>query len=152
MKNNRMSSANIKAANAAGATAKDRIAASIRASKDGVFLRSEFNRFGDCRQISRAISALIQEGLIVRMGYGVYARATISPLSGKPVPKDSLVAIGLQAMKKLGVKADIGKDDRALQDGLSTQIPMSPVIAIGNARVTRKIGFGNRSIAYETDC
>ena len=42
-------------------------------------------------------------------------------------------------MKKLGVKADVGKEMRALFQGDSTQVPMLPVVNIGKARVSRKI-------------
>jgi hypothetical protein len=133
------------------ATIKERIAASLKASKDFVFLRKEFDHFGDYRQVSRAVSGLMDDGLIVRVGYGVYAKAIKSPLSGNPVPKDALVAIGLAAMRKMGIKADIGSSEKALQEGRSTQVPMLPVISVGKSRVHRKIGFGERTIAYETD-
>ena len=132
------------------ATVKERIAASLKASKDFVFLRKEFDRFGDYRQVSRAVNELMDDGLIVRVGYGVYASAIKSPLSGAPVPKEALVSIGLEAMRKMGVKADVGASERALQEGRSTQVPMLPVISIGRARIRRKIGFGKRMIAYET--
>ncbi len=133
------------------ATVKERISASLRASKDGVFLRREFDRFGDYRQISRAVKELVADGLIVRVGYGVYARARKSSLSSRTVPESTLVSIGLEAMRKLGVKADVGKEARALRDGLSTQVPMLPIISIGKSRVCRKIGFGKRTVLYEND-
>lgn len=133
------------------ATVKERITASLRASKDGVFLRNEFDRFGDYRQVSRAMKELAGDGLIVRVGYGVYARARKSTLSDRTVPEASLVSIGLEAMSKLGVKADVGKEARALRDGESTQVPMLPIISIGNSRVRRKIGFGKRAVVYEND-
>lgn len=133
------------------ATVKERISASLMSSKDGVFLRNEFNRFGDYRQVSRAVKDLADDGLIVRVGYGVYARAIKSPLSGMPVPKEALVTIGLEAMRKMGIKADIGTNERALSDGRSTQVPMRPVISVGKSRVRRKLGFGKRTIAYEAN-
>lgn len=132
-------------------TVKERIAADLKASKDGVFLRKEFDRFGDYRQVSRALSELVNDGLIVRVGYGVYARGRKSSLSDKVVPDGTLVAIGLEAMRKLGVKADVSKEARALRDGTSTQVPMLPIISVGKARVRRKIGFGKRAVVYEVD-
>jgi hypothetical protein len=133
------------------ATVKERIYASLRTSGDGVFLRKEFDRFGDYRQVSRAVKDLSADGLIVKVGYGVYARARKSTLSDRTVPEASLISIGLEAMRKLGVKADVGKEARALRDGESTQVPMLPIISIGNSRVCRKIGFGNRALVYEND-
>lgn len=131
------------------ATVKDRIRASVRASKEKVFLRGEFDRFGDYRQVSRAVRELALEGVLVRVGYGVYGRARPSTLSGKPVPVETLVTIGLEAMRKLGVKADLGKEARELRAGVSAQVPTLPIISIGKARVSRKIGFGNKKLVYE---
>lgn len=133
------------------ATVKERIAAHLRASKDCVFLRSEFDHFGDYRQVSRAVKDLSADGMIVRVGYGIYARGRKSSLSNMTVPDATLVTIGLEAMRKLGVKADVGKEARALRDGLSTQVPMLPIISVGNSRVRRKIGFGKRTVVYAKD-
>lgn len=130
------------------ATVKDRITASLRASRESVFLRKEFDRFGDYRQVSRALATLTQEGTIVRMGYGVYSRARRSSLSGRAVPAADLLSIGFDAMRKLGVKAELGKDMRDLSSGATTQVPMALAIAV-DKRVQRKIGFGKRSIVYE---
>jgi hypothetical protein len=131
------------------ATTKDRILASLRNSKAKVFLRDDFNRFGNYRQICRVMKELSEEGKLIRLGYGTYVKARPSSISGKPVPDESLINIGLEAMKKLGVKADVGKDLRALFQGDSTQVPMLSVVNIGKARVSRKISLGNRALIYE---
>jgi len=133
----------------AKATTKDRILASLRNCKGKVFLRDDFNRFGTYRQVCRVVKELSDEGKLMRLGYGTYVKARPSSISGKPVPDESLVNIGLEAMKKLGIKADIGKDMRALIQGDSTQVPMLPIVNIGNARVSRKLSIGNRSLIYE---
>lgn len=133
------------------ATIKKRITASINSSKSTVFLRREFDRFGEYRQVSRVIKELAEQGKLARIGYGVYAKARPSTISGKPVPADSLVNIGLEAMRKLGIKADVGKEARALREGLSTQMPMAPVISVGSSRVRRALAIGNRKIVYEKD-
>lgn len=135
----------------AKATTKDRILASLRNSKGKVFLRDDFNRFGTYRQVGRVVKELTNEGKLIRLGYGSYIKARPSSISGKPVVDETLTYIGLEVMKKLGIKADVGKNMRALIEGDSTQVPMLPVINIGNARVCRKISVGNRSLVYEKD-
>ncbi|MGS0743872.1 DUF6088 family protein [Glaciimonas sp. GG7] len=132
-------------------TIKMRISASIRSSKSKVFLRQEFDKFGEYRQVSRAIRELAISGELARVGYGVYAKARPSTITGKPVPDDSLVNIGLETMRKLGIKADIGKEARALREGRSTQMPMAPIISVGKSRVRRAIAIGKRKIIYEKD-
>ncbi len=133
----------------AKATSKDRILASLTRSKNSVFLREEFNRFGNYRQVCRVVKELLDEGRIVRLGYGTYVKARPSTISGKPVPDGSLVNIGMEAMKKLGIEVSPGKDMQSLISGGSTQVPMLPIINIGKARVSRKLSLGSRSLVYE---
>ncbi len=52
---------------------------------------------------------------------------------------ESLVNIGLGAMKKLGIKTDMGKDMRAPIQGDSTQVPMPPIVNIGNERMSQAL-------------
>lgn len=132
-----------------GMTVKERMSASIRRSKSSAFIRKDFEKFGEYRQVSRAVKELVDEGIIVRVGYGVYARTRPSTISGKPVPAEPLLNIAVEVMKKLGIKADVSKDARALREGKSTQVPMLPVVNVGKARIRRKISYGSKTIVYE---
>lgn len=126
-----------------------RIKASISRSKSKVFLRKDFEKFGGYDQVGRALRSMVKDGLLVRVGYGVYAKAKPSSLSGNPIPQATLIEIGLEAMRKLGVKADIGQASRDYRDGKTTQIPMAAIVSVGNSRIVRNIGFGKRRIRYE---
>lgn len=106
-------------------TTKERILASLRRSKGIAFVRKDFERFGDYRQVSRAIKELVEEGTLVRGGYGTYAKTRLSSISGKPVPAEPLLNIAFEIMRKLGVKADVGRDARALQQG-ARRFPCCP--------------------------
>lgn len=128
---------------------KERMLLSIRRSKDSAFLRKDFERFGEYRQISRSLRELVSDGALLRVGYGTYVKTRPSSLSGNPVPTDTLLNVAFEVMRKLGVKADVGRDAKALREGRSTQVPMLPVVNVGKARVTRKISFGNKTVAYE---
>ncbi|MEY2633768.1 MAG: hypothetical protein RIR00_2422 [Pseudomonadota bacterium] len=128
---------------------KEKMLASIRRSKVNAFLRKDFDRFGGYRQVSRLISELVSEGVLLRVGYGTYVKTRPSSLSGKPVPADTLLNVTFEIMKKLGVKADVGRDTKALREGRSTQVPMLPVVNVGKSRVSRKISYGNKTVTYE---
>lgn len=130
-------------------TVKEKVIAKIKRSTASVFLRKEFDRLGNYRQVSRAVNEVTASGMLVRVGFGLYAKARPSSLSGKPVPTLPLLNIGFEAMKKLGVKADIGKNAKDLHEGRSTQVPMLPIINVGRSRVSRKIAIGNRQLVYE---
>lgn len=130
-------------------TTKERMLASIRCSKGTAFVRKDFERFGEYRQVSRAIKELVGEGTIIRVGYGVFAKARPSSISGKPVPAEPLLNIAFEIMGKLGVKADVGWDALALREGRSMQVPMLPIVNVGKARVRRRISYGNKTVIYE---
>jgi hypothetical protein len=128
---------------------KDRVEKSIKVSKAKVFIRADFERFGGYDQVGRALRELIVAKELVKVGYGVYVKAKISSISGNPIPTVTMVDVGLQLMKKMGVKADIGKFARDYRDGKSTQIPMTEVIAVNNPKIKRKIGWNGRELRYE---
>lgn len=130
-------------------TIEERLNQSLKWSKANVFLRKDFGKLGSYDQVGRALRQATRKGKLVKAGYGVYVRARKSSLSGKPVPVISLVEVGLQALRKLGVKADVGSSARAYRDGTTTQMPMATVVSVGKARVSRRIGFSNQTIRYE---
>lgn len=131
------------------ATVKEKVIAKIKRSASSVFLRMEFDKLGDYRQVSRAVKEVADSGMLVRVGFGLYARARPSTLDGSPVPTTPLLNIGLEVMQKIGVKAAVGNDAKALREGRSTQVPMLPIINVGKSRVSRKIAVGNRRVIYE---
>lgn len=56
-----------------------------RKKGDDVFLTREFKKLGGQDQVLRVLRALVHDGRLVRLGYGVYGRATRSRLTGKPM-------------------------------------------------------------------
>jgi hypothetical protein len=130
-------------------TLEERIELSLQRSAAKVFLRSEFDKFGGYDQVGRALRAVIAKGLLVKAGYGVYVKAKPSTLTGKPVPVVPLIEIGLAALTKLGARPELGSAAKEYLDGKTTQMPMATVLNVGNSRVSRRIGFGAKSIRYE---
>ncbi len=130
-------------------TLEERIEMSLRRSAAKVFLRKDFDKFGGYDQVGRALRNAIKKGLLVKAGYGLYVKAKQSTLTGKPVPVVPLIEIGLEALTKLGVNPELGASAKDYRDGKTTQMPMSTVVNVGSSRVTRRIGFGNKSIRYE---
>ena len=67
-------------------TLRARIEARVaRKAGDSVFLTREFTDLGGQTQVQRALRGLVRDGRLVRLGYGVYARAIISRFSGEPL-------------------------------------------------------------------
>ena len=55
---------------------KTRLKTSIKRSKKQIFLRSDFDHFGDYQQVTRALSLLTEEDVLTRAGYGLYKKNT----------------------------------------------------------------------------
>ena len=78
-------------------TVKERMIRSIAKRKGEVVLRSDFAELGSASQISRALKELLKDGKIVRLGYGVYAKAKLNIFSGKPSTRARSTTRGLVA-------------------------------------------------------
>lgn len=128
---------------------QNRIKRSVANRRDEVFLRSEFDAFGSPAQVGRALRQLTLEGVLVRLGIGVYAKAKPSVLTGKPIPVRPLEVLAPKALNKLGVTVQPGRLAQDYNAGRSTQIPAGIVINIGQRRIARKLGFNGKAIQYE---
>jgi hypothetical protein len=130
-------------------TIRDRIAERIRRTrKTDVFLREDFANFGAYDVVGRELRKLVGKGVLVQVGYGLYARAKPSVLSGKPILTVPLIGIGYQALRRLGYSPKPSKAALDYIEGRTTQVPAGDRIAVPGARVKRKIAFGPRIIEY----
>lgn len=120
----------------------------VKRSKGSVFLRSNFKDIADYDQVGRALRELVQEGLLIKIGYGLYARARINRITGSamadnPSGSDGVV---IEAMEKLGVEYQLDDLSRMNLSGDSTQIPAKVKIIPKNTRFTRKIAIGKQFV------
>ncbi|PUE05905.1 S-adenosylhomocysteine hydrolase [Limnohabitans sp. T6-5] len=130
---------------------KDRMVRSIALRKGEVVMRADFEKMGSASQISRVLKELIAEGKIVRLGYGTYAKARPSTLSGKPVPRVTLEELAQEALGKLDVPVTLGRAQRAYVEGRTTQIPVRTTFNTGHRRISRKITVGISTVRYENN-
>ena len=63
----------------------DRIKRTVANRHADVFVRADFMTFGSPAQVGRALTELQSQGVLVKLGVGVYAKAKPSVLSGKPI-------------------------------------------------------------------
>ena len=114
-------------------TLRERIEERIsRKRSDDVFLTREFRDLGGEDQVLRVLRTLVREKRLVRLGYGVYGRATVSRLSGEPLlySPDGFLGAARQALTKLGVSWEPTDAERAYNEGRSTQVPVNPVVRV----------------------
>ena len=125
-----------------------RIAERIARKRVSVFLRGDFKDLGGYDQVGRGLRRLTAKGQLVRIGYGVYARAVLSPVSGKNIPARSLPALTAEALARLDVEIVPSSFAQAYNAGATTQVPTGRVIAV-KGRFSRKIGYGGKYAVFE---
>lgn len=116
--------------------------------KSGIILRKDFEDLGEYDQIGRALRILASKGKIVKIGYGLYARATQSLLSGQPIPEKPLPGLAKEALERLGVETAPSSLEKEYNAGRTSQVPTGRLIAV-KGRVSRKIGYKGAYISYE---
>lgn len=129
-------------------TLEQKIALRISKSKREVFFRKDFKDLGGYQQVGRCLRNLVQKQTLIRLGYGVYAKARLGKYFTKAlVPRAGLDAI-YEAVERLGVEIVPSTYQRLYNSGQSTQVPTGRAIGV-KGRITRKLGYGNFSIHYE---
>ena len=130
---------------------RDRIAALIARSEDDVFLTREFRDLGCERHVRRALRQLVDAGQLIRLGYGVYGRAELSSLTGRPMlaARGGFIDAARQALDKLGVAWEPTEFQRAYNEGRSTQVPVNPAVRVVGSRITRKIRHQGNELVME---
>jgi hypothetical protein len=126
----------------------DRIARRVTRSKRNVFLRRDFGEFGSYDAVGRALRQAIRAGKLIQIGYGLYAKAAISPFSGKPAPVVGIKRLAVEALGRLGKSVDPSSFDRAYNSGRSTQVPTGRTLAVKD-RVVRRIGYDGNYVVFE---
>jgi len=129
-------------------TLEDRIDRRISRSECEVFMRKDFSDLADYDQVGRGLRQLVTKGKIVKIGYGLYAKAGVSPLSNRTVPRRGLRELATEALKKLKVEVAPSSYDRAYNSNQTTQIPTGRVIGV-KGRVTRQIGYDGKYVTFE---
>jgi hypothetical protein len=128
---------------------EDRIRRSISQRSSVVVLRSEFARMGSSSQIGRVLARLVEDGLLVKISKGAFAKARLNKFTGQPTPAGTLEAISAELFGKLGIEIAPSQLVQEYNSGKTTQVPPTATVNTGRRRITRKVTVGNRTLAYE---
>ncbi|MEZ9899000.1 DUF6088 family protein [Vibrio breoganii] len=127
-------------------TAVDRVYQKIKRSRRYVFERKDFDGFASYDQIGRALRQLVKQGELIKLGYGLYTKARINSLTGRPMPTNpgGSDALMREILRMKGI--DFEMDSLSLQSlsGESTQIPSSVQYLWNPKHFNRKLTVGNR--------
>lgn len=131
-------------------TLKTRIATRMRRSNSDVFVPRDFSDLGGYSQVKRALRELVEEDMVARLGYGIYAKLRTNPLTGQPAlaAKGGFDGAVRQTLQKLQVP---WSETRVVQDynaGRTTQIQANAAYAV-RGRFNRKIKYKNLEAQFE---
>ena len=122
------------------------IEAKVRRAKPGqIFLPSDFKDLGTSTAIRKALSRLVEQKVLVRMGQGIYATPIHDKVFGDVLPSMEEIAVTLA--KKDHVKIMPTGQYALNKIGLSTQVPMKMVYLTNGTK--KNISFGNSSIVFQ---
>jgi hypothetical protein len=119
----------------------------IERKRGDVFLRGDFEDLGGYDQVGRVLRKIVQEGRLVRVGQGLYARASPSITSGEPIPTRGLATLR-DALGRVGIETFPTRLERAYNAGETTQVPTGRVVGVAR-RVRRKVGYGGMNLSFE---
>lgn len=121
-----------------------------RTKKTDVFLPRDFADLSGEDQVLRALRSLVHDGALMRLGYGVYARAMRSRITGRLMVSSAngFHSAALQALNKLGVPWEQSESTKAYNEGHSTQIPVNPTVKV-KARFNRRLSDGRTELRVE---
>ena len=131
-------------------TFRERVEARIAELRDDAFLTREFRDLAGERQVLRALRELTDEGKLIRLGYGAYGRAEVSPLTKQPMlTGDGFGTVSRQVLDKLKVRWEPTTAERNYNEGRSTQVPMTPRVRLRGSRFSRKLRYKTMELTLE---
>lgn len=127
-------------------TAVERVYQKIKRSRRYVFERKDFDGFASYDQIGRALRQLVKQGELIKLGYGLYTKARMNSLTGRPMPTNpgGSDALMREILKMKGVDFEMDKLSLQSLSGKSTQIPCSIQYSWNHKQFNRKLAVGNR--------
>lgn len=126
-----------------------KVSARIARKNSAVFVREDFEDIGGYDQIGRILRQLAANGKLIKIGYGLYAKAKRSSLTGDIVPIAPLPVLAKEALERLGVQIAPSRLEQDYNAGRTTQIPTGRMIAV-KGRISRKIGYNGAYVSYES--
>jgi len=113
-----------------------------------VVLRADLNNSSKPRQISRALRALVEDGELIKFGYGVYVKAEKTPYSDKPIMIIPMAEACAEALDRLGIRWQLGQAIKDYNNGKTQQVPAKFIVRLKD-RFRGQLGMGRRTIVFE---
>lgn len=129
-------------------TAVDKVMQKLRRSRRYVFERGDFENVASYDQVGRALKQLTDDGVLLKIGYGLYTKARVNSLTGQLMPANpgGADAVLQEVLKKRGVKFGLSSLSEDAISGKTTQIPSQLELQWDPKAFSRKLVIGRRVI------
>jgi hypothetical protein len=125
---------------------EERMHSAIDGMLGNVILRMDVAGLGGHSQVSVALDELMRKGVIVRMGIGIYAKASRHSDTGVVTPVADLETLAVEVFQRLGVSASVHVARSG--SGRSVVSKDAKICVKGSRRIRRKLSLGGRSVVY----
>ena len=135
-------------------TYRDALRHRIKRITNHVFSRSDLTQDHSNREqlrLNRALRALMDEGFIIKIAHGLFAKAepmTFPDKKIKAVLTEPFEAIATEALDKLGVKWELGMAIRDYNEGRTTQVPAAFTVRL-KSRYRGSVSAEGRTLIFE---
>jgi len=117
---------------------ESRMLSSIKHRASSVVLRRDVAGLGSASQVSESINALLDKGVIARIGNGIYAKSVKNPDTGEVRIIAAAEEIAAEVFQKLGVNV------RVTQANSSNAVEVD----IGSHRINRRLSIAGKPVIY----
>lgn len=125
---------------------EDRIMANVtRRGRGCVFFGEDFHSLGSPEAVRQALSRLAREGVVRRIGTGLYHFPAINEKLGGALPP-SMDTVARAIARRTGSRIVATGAQAANLLGLSTQVPAKPIYLTNGS--SRSVAVGNYSISF----
>ena len=122
----------------------------IRSMSDMTILRSDLANLATPRQLSRILKQLVDEKVLVRLGYGIYGRLFYSRYTNRYCLNGFILGVGREVLNKLNIPWLPAQCEEDYNSGRSQQVPANPTTRI-IGRFNRKIQYGDIQFRYQLE-
>jgi len=120
----------------------------IQRLRGNIVQRKDIQEMAGPRQLSRCFRDLVLMGKLIKIGYGIYAKAYTSQYTSKPIIQGGFSSICKEALTKLGIQWEPGTAEKEYNAGLSTQVPVRTIVQL-KSRYRGRLSYGNRTLVVE---
>lgn len=127
---------------------KNNILLAISSIEGAIILRSDVSAYGEARQISRVLKFLVEDGQLIKLGYGVYVKAEKTVYSSSPIMIVPIAEAYMEALDRLGIRWQLGEVIQNYNSGKTQQVPAKFIVRLKD-RFRGRLGVSGRELVFE---